>query len=68
MKLSNLFVHIWKFSEKQSAEVKLNDPEVNQKLNPNRPTNFIIHGFMSGLDAGTIHRQLLVFSISKRSD
>lgn len=49
------------FRNHKSAQVKLNDPNVNEKLTMDKPINFLIHGFMSGLDAGNVHHIAIPF-------
>lgn len=53
----------------ESAEIKLNDDELKNKLTTDRPTNFVIHGFMSGLDAGIVIHFTFAFArkITKNS-
>lgn len=53
-----------KFRDQQSAQIKLNDANVKEKLTADKSINFVIHGFQSGLKEGIylafIERTLLI--------
>lgn len=41
--------------KKHLHQTYFNDPDINSKLNLKKPVNFIIHGWLGGLNGGNVY-------------
>lgn len=49
------FVSAFYRNGKQLVQTYLNDPKIREKLDFGYPINFVIHGWLSGLDGGNLY-------------